>query len=291
MIQQYFFRVIQADNRTVEFVVDIDPDLPLIENFEKIVDESKGTESEISIVRTTETGAVIEVPWGFAWGDLDSGDIAELRYDLSLAEQDVPAGAEILAQDIYIPGAANAGMPEDAEDRIRHDRIAFMRFVEANPRHLKVTKWGIRTISVTINEVKGVIGADATGAPLFGSNHGLKLVIPPGYPYYEPSLIPQSAILHPNIKAGAACPLLEWDPCWNDSWSFLVRQYVDMIQYVLFNLEEPHRNHNPQASDWLEARIAAGDFEHPLRPRVVLRSSAIPRRVHLSIHRSQSVAE
>lgn len=265
--QPYTFRIQSPGQADLEIHVEIDPTVPLMENFIQIVEESQGTDAQIDITKE-DNGQVIDIPWQFSMRDVgeDGQDFFdELDESRSLLEQNAYPGSEITVSDLTIVGAPDM-------DRVRHDKKAFYLFVEKNAKYLKVTKWLAASVDITVKNVPGITRVDGDGNPIVEDEHKLRLVLPPDYPYEGPMLVPVSDMWHPNICVqGAQATVCAWeayDPSWKDTWSYMLRQFVEIIQYRQYNLEEPHRRQNIKASEWFEKKQKQGELEVPLKPMV-----------------------
>ncbi len=272
-MEHYSFIVKIPYKGTKEFLVEIDAREPLIECFASVVDAMTGTEDEIPIVRKDELGHEMEVIWVFAWGDPEAG-IEELAEHLSLKAQGVPPGSEIVVTDISI----GVGAPEMSNDaRLVNDRVRLMNLIKRNAEHLDLIKATPRTMDISVKGVKAITGLDEDGRIRCAADHRIRILIPERYPYEGPTMVPLSPVFHPNICLnGAECHVCYsegYTPDGEDTLSYMVDQYVRMIQYHprAWNLEEPHRRLNLEASRWLEARLAEGSDLIPIKPTVKLR--------------------
>ena len=112
---EYTFVVQVPGQPAMEYLADVDSTQPLMENFVQIVKASSGTKDEIPTVKKGEGGEEEAIRWTFAWGDSAEEDMAELAEHLSLEEQGVFPGAEIIASDNANVGARVKASPVTAE--------------------------------------------------------------------------------------------------------------------------------------------------------------------------------
>jgi len=258
---------------TKEYLVEIDERQPLIESFSAIVETMAGTEDEIPIIRRDETGTEVEVIWVFAWGGSEMG-VEELAEHMSLKDQGVMPGSEIVVTDISI----GVGIPLMSNDaRLVKDRVSLMDLVRRNPDHLSIVKAKPRTIDVAVTGVKAIRSVDDDDGIQYVYDHRVRILIPERYPYESPTLVPLTKVFHPNIcLSGNECHVCYSEgyvPDGEDTLSYMVDQFVRMIQYqpAAWNLEEPHRRLNLEASLWLDARLAEKSDLIPIKPTMKLK--------------------
>lgn len=99
--EPYVFLVNLPGQEALEFPVDIDPTVPLMENWLQVIAESKGTLHEIPVAQPNADGHENPIKWTFAWlsSDDDSGKSEELSPVQSLEDQGVFRGSEIHVTD------------------------------------------------------------------------------------------------------------------------------------------------------------------------------------------------
>lgn len=271
-MESYTFIVQLPFKGRASYTVNLDEDLPLIENFARIVEATQGEEEEIPLEIAMPDGRKGEVIWTFALAG-EEGDEMLLSPHLSLAEQGVLPNAEIVVED-----ESNVGSP-DADVRFREDCLKLARFVRANGDHLRVTKQTTRQIDVDVTGVRAIISIDEQGRPVYGEEHRLRILIPVNYPYEGPRLVPLTKVFHPNIAFGTGeanvCYTEGYVPDGDDTFSFMIYTWLRMVQYRRkgWNLAEPHRNQNEVASQWLEKILKAPQRSEllPIRPVVDFR--------------------
>lgn len=273
-MQEYTFIIEGIFKVSREYVVDADENIRLMDVFADVVAASRDTGNAIPTTRRMTTGEVIEILWSFAWSDPNDDVEEELVPHLSLKEQGVLPGAEIIVSDVSLVGSGSCEMSN--RERIIDDRRRLKALVDRNSQHLKIVKASPRTIDLLLTDVRAILSVDEKGTPAYGKEHGLRLLIPASYPYDGPSVVPLTPVFHPNIRvAGAersACYTEEYRPDGHDTLSSIVQRYVSMIQYRLYNLQEPHRGMNEVASAWLEARLKDRAVELPVKPLIKIRA-------------------
>jgi len=274
-MQEYTFIIEGIFTSSREYLVDADEDIPLMDVFRDVVAASRETENPIPTTRRMVTGDVVEVLWSFAWSDPNDIEEEELVPHLSLREQGVLAGAEIIVSDVSLVGSGTFAM--NNRERVIDDRRRLQALVDSNSQHLRIVKASPRTVDISIEGVRAITGLGLKATPLYGESHGVRLLLPASYPYDGPSVVPLTPVFHPNIRVGgaerSACYTEEYRPDGDDTLSWIVQQYVSMIQYRLYNLQEPHRSMNEIASEWLEARLKDGSVDFPLKPLVRIRGN------------------
>jgi len=160
-------------------------------------------------------------------------------------------------------------------DRVVQDRRLLNEFVEHNSAMLRFLSKKPRTIDIGVSGVPGLVGLSATGEPVIRREHKLRMLLPDDYPMGAPQLIPLSEVFHPNIciEGGKpdVCYTADWSAALGNPLSWAIGQYVKMIQYEDYNLEEPHRGQNRKASVWVESLGKEAYKLFPLKPIAKLR--------------------
>lgn len=257
-----------------EYLVDADENIQLMDVFARVVAASRETDSPIPLTRRLANGDEREIEWEFVWSDPAADIVEELAPQLSLKEQGVLPGAEIIISADSVVGSGIFEMSN--RERIIDDRRRLQALVVENPLHLKILKASPRTVDIAITGVRAIVEVDEKGTAVYGKEHGVRLLVPTSYPYEAPSAVPLTPVFHPNIRIvgteRSACYAEEYRPDGDDTLSSIVQRYVSMIQYRLYNLQEPHRSMNEAASQWLEERLQDHAVELPLKPLIKIRS-------------------
>jgi len=267
----YTFKVRVNQDSPINFDVDIDDSQKLMDSFCQLIDASAEKERPIPAFFTDDTGREQEIIWSFAWNAAE-GDRLELAHDESLKEQGVPEGAEIFVADIS--SGVGAPMAMTRRKRLMHDMRKLNTLVAKNRKHLEFSRGATpTTIELRVKNVKAIGHLNDRGDPVYSHEHQIRLLIPRGYPYEAPTLVPLTPVWHPNIRMSegpeaTVCYTEGYSPTSNDTFSFIVTQYVQMIQFQgsSWNLEEPHRSLNPGASVWLEKQLSNGSRYIPIKP-------------------------
>jgi len=273
-MQEHTFIIQGIFKSSKEYLLDADENIQLMDVFADVVAASRETGNPIPTTRRIANGEAIEILWSFAWSDPSDDVVEELAPHLSLKDQGVLPGAEIIVSDKSLVGSGAYEMSN--RERIIDDRRHLQVLVDRNSLHLKIVKASPRTIDLVFTDVRAIVGVDEKGIPTYGKEHGVRLLLPASYPYDGPSVVPLTPIFHPNIRvAGAersACYAEEYRPDGHDTLSSIVQRYVSMIQYRQYNLQEPHRNMNEAASRWLEERLKDRAVELPVKPLIKIRA-------------------
>jgi len=272
---EYTFILVIPYRKKREYLVSVDDTVPLMDAFDQVVQASRGTLSEIPETIPDLGGIDVELHWMFSWGVPGSNAVEMLAETLSLREQGVLPGAEIIVKDDESVGGGEP-LPMDYSRRLLRDRQSLQAFIDQNPSHLKIRKATPRTIDMDLLGIRAVVGIEEDGAPIVGDTHGVRILVPPRYPHEAPSVVPLTPIFHPNVCVDggecSACYTNAYVPDGEDTLAWIVDQYVSMIQYEAYNLREPHRRQNERASLWLEARLQDKTVQFPLRPTVQLKA-------------------
>jgi len=160
-------------------------------------------------------------------------------------------------------------------ERVARDRRLLNEFVELNSTMLRFLSKKPRTLDFEVSELPGIVGLSDSGKPELKREHKLRLLLPDDYPLGQPQLVPLTGVFHPNICIEGGNP----DVCYTENWnagmanplSWVIGQYVKMVQYEDYNLQEPHRGLNRKASDWVESLGKEAYKLFPLKPMARLR--------------------
>ncbi len=216
-------------------------DIQVLKAFKRTVDASATREVPIP---TTYRGR--EARWEFAYGA--EGEAVEyVDPNRTFGELGIQPEDTITVGPIDVLGA-------NMLERVRYDRRQLIEFVELNSGLIEPVKIGPRSFRLRLKDVKGISALDQRGNAVFSMDHEFEIVLGDDYPLRPPGLRPKSNMFHPNVamKERKICAWVDWRADQEQVLPWVCYQVCDLIQYRKYNLEEPHRRMNLEASEWFE---------------------------------------